>query len=82
MALPTCTNAKLWLAILREIDHAGGSVRPSALYPKLVQYFPEITNEDLRQTRSSGENVRRNKIRWARLELVHRGLLDSTTHGL
>lgn len=82
MALPSSKNVKLWLAILRELDLAGGLARPRIVYPRLRQYFPEITDADLARTTAGGENVWTNTIQWARLELVHRGYLDKTTRGV
>src|SRR5262249_38250341 len=40
MPLPSQNDSKLWLALLHEIDQAGGEARPADLYPRLRAYFP------------------------------------------
>ena len=50
MALPSQHDNKLWLAILFEIEEAGGKIKPSDLYPRIQKYFPQITASDLALT--------------------------------
>lgn len=79
MALPSDRDTKFWLALLHEIDLAGGIVDvPASLYPKLRQYFPLITDDDLILTLKNGGNKWTNRIQWVRQHLVYCGCLDST----
>lgn len=82
MALPSEEDVKLWLALLREIDIAGGSCRPAELYPRLREYFPSITDADMNLKRASGDSAWPNTIRWARMHLVHRGFIDNSRRGV
>ncbi len=82
MPLPRQTDPRLWLALLYEIDQAGGQVKPRDLYARLERYFPEITPQDLQATNRSGQNKWRNRIQWVRQRLVQRGLLSAQTPGL
>lgn len=82
MPLPSQSDPKLWLALLAEVEHAGGKGRPSEIYPRMRQYFPQITDADLKLKRETGENVWTNNIRWARMNLVHRGCIDNSSLGV
>jgi hypothetical protein len=80
--LPAYEDTKLWLALLRELDQAGGKAKPVALYPKMRAYFPQITDADIAETLTSGDNKWRNRIRWARQFLVERGCIDQERRGV
>ena len=75
MSLPTNTDAKLWLALLHEVSQAGGSATPKDVIDKMQAYFPEITPDDLTLTTKHGESLLRNRVRWARQQLIDRGCL-------
>lgn len=81
MTLPKPRDMKLWLAVLKEIEAAGGAAKPADLYPKLVAYFPLITPEDLTATNPAGGNKWTNQVQWARLHMVVRGLLQKSAPG-
>lgn len=78
MTLPSVSHPKLWLAVLREIDQAGGSIQPKVLYPRLLPYFPEITNEDLQLKLQTGGSKWTNRVQWVRQRMVESGLLAKT----
>jgi hypothetical protein len=82
VTLPSENDTKLWLALLYEINQAGGAAEPAGLYPRLQQYFPEITEDDLSQVRKNGESVWTNRIRWARHLLCERGCIDGNQRGI
>jgi hypothetical protein len=81
MALPNQHDPKLWLAMLHEIDAAGGSLPPASLYPLLRPYFPGITDADAAERLPSGGNRWTNRVQWARQNLVHLGYLERGTPG-
>ncbi len=82
MALPSEYDNKFWLALLHEIDEAGGRAKPSAIYPRMRAYFPEITDDDLLLGTSDGGNKWTNMIQWVRQHLVYRGCIDNTQRGI
>jgi len=81
MTLPPTRSIKLWLALLYEIDTAGGEAQPATLYPRMRAYFPEITDADIGQLNKRGNNWT-NRIQWVRQLLVVRGCLDGNTRGV
>ncbi len=81
MALPSEFDSRFWLAILHELEAAGGSDTPANIYPRIRQYFPEITDNDLRQTTATGGNKWTYMIQWARQHLVYRGCIDNSMRG-
>jgi hypothetical protein len=81
MALPSEYDSRFWLVILHELDAAGGVDTPSRLYPRMRQYFPDITDQDIQTATSTGGNKWTNMIQWARQHLVYRGCIDNSNHG-
>ena len=83
MTMPAQTDVRLWLAILHELERRGGSARPEEIFPTIRPYFPQLTDAETSRFHAvSGANVWIKRIRWARQELVFRGLLDNSTRGL
>jgi restriction endonuclease Mrr len=82
VALPSEYDNKLWLAVLHELHQAGGRAKPSAIYPRMRAYFPEITDDDLLLKMSDGGNKWTNLIQWTRQHLVYRGCIDNTQRGI
>jgi hypothetical protein len=83
MTLPTEGDPKLWLAILHELEEAGGAARPASVYPKIRGYFSGITDADTTQTfQISGTNIWTHRIDWARSRMVEHGLMDDSEHGV
>jgi hypothetical protein len=83
MALPLNGSVKLWLALLHELELAGGVAKPGQIIPGMRRYFPEITDDDLtRVNPKTGQLTWENRVHWARQDLVYRGLIDGSTHGV
>jgi hypothetical protein len=70
MAYPK--QKEIEIPLLKEIDRAGGEVRPRDIYDKVVQHFPQLTEEDLerRMERYPSMNQWHNKVQWARQSLI------------
>lgn len=82
MPLPVERSTKLWLALLHEIDRAGGAAAPASLYPKVRAHFPEITEADAALRLKTGGNAWTNRVQWARNLLAQRGCIARGLHGL
>jgi restriction system protein len=52
------------------------------VYLPVARKFPQIREEDLLETLSSGGNRWQNRLQWARQNLVIRGDVDSPSHGV
>ncbi|MTI83941.1 MAG: hypothetical protein FH756_08535 [Firmicutes bacterium] len=57
------------IPLLQVLMDMGGSGKPSEIYPKVTQKFPELTKEEVQQTLSSGTNKWTNRIQWVRQKL-------------
>lgn len=68
--------------LLRVLYELGGRARPSDVYPRVTERFPEIQAEDLAETLRSGVNRWINRIQWARQDLVLAGLVDRSERGV
>ena len=71
MALPK--QKEVEIPLLNSIEAMGGEVKPLEVYPKVTAYFPQITEDDLKETIAGGINKWTNRIQWARQSLVLRG---------
>ena len=78
MPLPSERDSKLWLALLHEIEQAGGAAKPRDLFPKVTAYFTDITEVELARVNKSGGSTWTNRVRWVRQHLVERGCLQNT----
>jgi hypothetical protein len=77
MTLPSDGDPKLWLALLHEIDVAGGQAHPNVVCATMRGYFPAITDEDIeRRNIRTGQNTWINRVHWARQNLRERGCLE------
>ncbi|MDI6823432.1 MAG: winged helix-turn-helix domain-containing protein [Bacillota bacterium] len=74
MAMPA--EKSLALPLLRVIADAGGELSVQEAVDRVVGFFPELTEEDKQQLRWS------RRVEWARLELVHQGLLHRGPRGI
>ena len=79
MALPKMKEIEL--ALLSEIEAAGGTTRPRDVYHKVTVHFPQITDCDLRETISSGANRWTNRVQWVRQRLILKGELNRYPRG-
>ncbi len=82
MALPKEHDTKLWLALLRELEMAGGAAKPSDIYPRMRNHFPEVSDEDLQGQTRSGANQWEKRIQFVRQNLVERGCIDGSQRGV
>jgi hypothetical protein len=80
MALPK--QKEVEIPLLHSIEAMGGEVKPLEVYPKVTAYFPQITEDDLKETIAGGINKWTNRIQWARQSLVLRGDLERYPHGI
>jgi len=68
MALPNMNEIEL--PLLREIEAIGGEAKPHDIYPRVTIHFPQITEDDLKETIASGSSKWTNRIQWVRQRLV------------
>ena len=80
MALPK--QKEVEIPLLRSIEAMGGEVKPLEVYPKVTAYFPQIAEDDLKETIAGGINKWTNRIQWARQSLVLRGDLERYPRGI
>jgi hypothetical protein len=80
MALPK--QKEVEVPLLRSIEAIGGEVKPLEVYPKVTAYFPQITEDDLKETIAGGINKWTNRIQWARQSLVLKGDIERYPHGI
>ncbi|MGQ9677609.1 MAG: winged helix-turn-helix domain-containing protein [Chloroflexota bacterium] len=82
MALPLEYDNKFWLALLYELNIAGGQAEPCRIYAEMRKYFPQIKDEDLEVKTSTGGNKWTNRIQWVRQHLAERGCIERGTYGV
>jgi restriction system protein len=68
--------------LLQVLVEIGGQGRPKEIYPLVAKKFPDIREEELAETLSSGGNRWTNRTQWARQTLVEKGEMDSPAHGV
>lgn len=80
MTLPTQTEVRpILLKVLFELS---GRARPRDVYPRVTAAFPDITPEDLLVVLADGRTNRwRNRIQWARQDLVLADIIDRSERG-
>ena len=80
MVLPTQAEVRpVLLAVLAEL---GGRARPRDVYPAVTARFPKIAPEDLAVVLKNGRTNRwRNRIQWARQDLVLANVIDPSERG-
>ncbi len=73
------------IPLLKALEQLGGSVKPKAVYPLVTKIFKaQLTEEDLAaRIESHPSNSKwHNLICWCRQNLVNRGDIENSTHGL
>jgi MoxR-like ATPase len=82
MPLPTQNEIKR--PLLEVIEKLGGHAAPQQIYPKVAEYFPYITDEDLAATLPNSPTTNKwwNRVQWTRQTLVDTGYIDGSQHGL
>jgi hypothetical protein len=73
MAFPEA--ARIELPILQELDATGGSDHLRYLYDRLVNYFPQLTSDDLDQRGPRGRNAWHRAVQRAGRQLIDKGEL-------
>lgn len=80
MTIPT--EQQIQIPLLEEIAKVCGTARAKDLYLPVAAHFPQITEEDLRRKLPSGKEYEwRNKVQWARQQLVWKGELEPHVRG-
>jgi restriction system protein len=72
----------LELPLLRVLDANGGTARPVEVYEKIRAFFPNLTEAELAETVSSGDNRFRNRVRWARQILIDKKDVARVDYGI
>ncbi len=82
MSFPT--QKQVEIPLLRVLDQLGGEAKPKQVYPKVAEYFPQLTKEDLEERLPSSASTVKwwNLVQWARQRLVEGGEIDGSTHGV
>ncbi len=75
-------QTEIELPLLKCLDEMGGRGTPKDIYPRVTQFFPNMTEADLAETLSSGGNKWTNRIQWVRQRLVVKGEMTSPEHGI
>ena len=70
--------------LLIEIVRAGGEARPSELYARVAEHFPQLSPQDQEVRLESTPSTRKwaNLVQWARQHLIDKGELDGSTRGI
>ena len=77
-------QSEIELPLLKLLHKLGGKSEPKALYPKIAEQFPQLTEEDLTARLPSSPSTFRwhNLVQWSRQKLVEKGQLDGSTRGV
>ena len=68
--------------MLKVINDAGGSIRPSDAISKVMELYQAMTDVDKASRTPNGQNRINLRIRWARKDLVLDGYIDGSTYGI
>jgi hypothetical protein len=82
MSFPKQSESEL--PLLKTLQELGGKAEPKALYLKLAEMFPQLTEEDLSARMPSSPSTFRwhNIVQWSRQKLVEKGEIDGSTRGV
>src|SRR4051812_48214997 len=82
--MPLPTQNEIRMPLLDVIDRLGGYATPQQIYPKVAEYFPQITPQELEETLPSSPQTNRwwNRVQWTRQALIAEGLIDGSQRGL
>lgn len=81
MTLPS--RAEIRPVLLRVLQEFGGQARLSDAVQAVIAAFPEITDQDLVEPQTSGQgNKIKNRIRWARQDLLISEHVDGSERGV
>ncbi len=68
--------------LLEVLVELGGRGKPREIYPLVTKKFPQIREEDLLETLSSGTNKWTNRIQWVRQSLIQKREMSSPSRGI
>jgi restriction system protein len=80
LVLPTQTLIEV--PLLKVVDDNGGELSTAVAIEKVTQFFPEISPEDLASRLKSGANRWKNRVRWAKQNLILQGELDNSVRNI
>ena len=80
MVLPKQKDIEI--PLLEVLVEIGGRGRPKDIYPLVTKKFPQIREEDLIETLSSGSHKWTNRIQWVRQSLIQKGEMSSPSRGI
>jgi Mrr N-terminal domain len=69
MAFPK--NSEIDNVLLQVLVDSGGHARPQDVYPRVAEFFPQLTSEDLETRLPSSVHTRKwwNAVQWAKQRL-------------
>src|ERR1700722_456032 len=82
--MPFPNNREITKALLQVLADLGGAAQPQQIYPKVAEYFPQLTDDDLKATLPNSPSTNKwwNRVQWTRQSLVADGCIDGTEHGV
>jgi restriction system protein len=82
MSFPT--QKQIEVPLLQVLAQLGGAAKPQQVYPRVAEFFPELTKEDLDERLPSNSTTVKwwNLVQWARQRLVEDGGIDGSTRGV
>lgn len=82
--MPFPTQREVELPLLKVLEIVGGQAKPQEIYPKIAEFFPQLTESDLNERLPSSPSTVKwwNLVQWARQRLVEAGDIDGSTRGL
>lgn len=77
-------NQEIAKALLQVLVDLGGSATPQQAYPKVAEFFPELTEADLNAVlpNNPGTKTWWNKVQWQRQNLLQQGCIDGSEYNL
>lgn len=75
-------QTQIELPLLHVLVEIGGKGKPSEIYPLVTKMFPQLTEDDLRLTITSGSNKWTNRIQWVRQQLIQQGYMYAPEYGI
>ena len=80
MTLPT--RNEIGPELLRALLKLGGTAPPRVVIPHVTAAFPQITTDDLALTVKNGSSAWRNRVYWARQDMIETGKMSSPRKGV
>lgn len=82
--MPLPKQRELEIPLLKALEELQGAAAPQDIYPKVAEYFPELSEEDQVAPMAKQPSIRKwwNRIQWVRQKLVARGELDGSERGI